>query len=370
MKKLGFGLMRLPITEEGNPKSIDQAQVNGMVDYFLEQGFCYFDTAYLYHKGMSERAAKKALVERYPRESFVLADKMPTYLITCNADYQTIFDKQLDRCGVTYFDYYLLHTLGKKNYAVTLEHGGFEFMQKLKAEGKAKRIGFSFHDTAELLDRILTDHPEMEFVQLQINYVDWEDGMIQSRRCYEVACRHQKPVIVMEPVKGGKLAEVPDEAWQLFESHRPDRSPASWAIRYAASLDNVFMVLSGMGSLEQVADNTGYMKAFSPLDEAEHRIVAQAAEIIKSNTAIPCTACQYCVDNCPSNIAIPELFALYNNQHRLGLFPAYHTYYGNLAQTRGKAADCIACGQCERHCPQHIEIIEQLKAVSAIFDAK
>ncbi len=369
MKKLGMGLMRLPVTEEGNPKSIDQARVNDMVDYFLEQGFRYFDTAYMYHKGMSERAAKKALVERHPRESFLLADKMPTFLVTCNEDYQKLFDKQLERCGVTYFDYYLLHTLGEKNYANTLAHDGFTFMKKLKAEGKAKRIGFSFHDKAELLDQILTAHPEMEFVQLQINYVDWEDEMIQSRRCYEVACKHQKPVIVMEPVKGGALAQVPKEAEQLFKACQPDSSPASWAIRYAASLDNVFMVLSGMSSFEQVDDNVSYMQSFVPLDETERRIIDTVTDIIKRDTAIPCTACQYCVDGCPSNIQIPKLFALFNNQQRFGIVPSYHTYYMNLSQTYGKAADCIACGQCEQHCPQHIEIIEQLKAVSGIFDA-
>ncbi len=369
MKKLGLGLMRLPTIAEGDPKSIDQARVNSMVDYFLEQGFCYFDTAYMYHKGMSERAAKKALVERHPRESFMLADKMPTFLVTCNADYQKLFDKQLERCGVTYFDYYLLHTLGEKNYAITLKHDGFAFMKQLKAEGKARRIGFSFHDKAELLDKILTAHPEMEFVQLQINYVDWEDELIQSRKCYEVATRHHKPVIVMEPVKGGALAQVPEEAAQLFKASRPDMSPASWAIRYAASLENVFMVLSGMSNFEQVADNVGYMKSFAPLNEEERRIIGKAADIIKRNTAIPCTACQYCVDDCPSKIAIPKLFSLFNNQQQFGLVPSYHTYYMNLSQTHGKAADCIACGQCERHCPQHIKIIEQLKAVSRIFDA-
>lgn len=369
MQKLGLGLMRLPITEEGNPKSIDQTLVNKMVDYFLEKGFTYFDTAFPYHKGMSEVAAKKALVERYPRDSFVLADKMPTFLVTCSDDYQTLFDKQLQRCGVSYFDYYLLHTLGEKNYANTLQHGGFDFMKKLKAEGKAKHIGFSFHDKAELLDEILTQHPEMEFVQLQINYVDLDDAMIQSRKCHAVAVKHQKPIIVMEPVKGGALAKVPETADQLLKSCHPDWSPASWAIRFAASLDNVFMVLSGMGSFEQMVDNTGYMQNFEPLNAAEIQILEQVAEIIKNNIAIPCTACQYCVDGCPSNIPIPKYFALFNNQHQFGLVPSYRTYYMNMIQTYGRAADCIGCGQCEQHCPQHIEIIEQLKEVSRIFDA-
>lgn len=369
MQKLGLGLMRLPITEEGNPKSIDQTLVNKMVDYFLEKGFTYFDTAFPYHKGMSEVAAKKALVERYPRDSFVLADKMPTFLVTCSDDYQTLFDKQLQRCGVSYFDYYLLHTLGEKNYANTLQHGGFDFMKKLKAEGKAKHIGFSFHDKAELLDEILTQHPEMEFVQLQINYVDLDDAMIQSRKCHAVAVKHQKPIIVMEPVKGGALDKVPEAADQLLKRCHPDWSPASWAIRFAASLDNVFMVLSGMGSFEQMVDNTGYMQNFEPLNAAEIQILEQVAEIIKNNIAIPCTACQYCVDGCPSNIPIPKYFALFNNQHQFGLVPSYRTYYMNMIQTYGKAADCIGCGQCEQHCPQHIEIIEQLKEVSRIFDA-
>lgn len=370
MKKLGFGFMRLPVTEEGNPKSIDQEQVNRMADYFLEKGFTYFDTAYPYHQGTSEAAVRKALVERHPRDSFTIADKMPTFLVTENGDYQRFFDEQLKRCGVDYFDYYLLHTLGEKNYANTLQHGGFEFMQKLKAEGRAKKIGFSFHDKAELLDRILTEHPETEFVQLQINYIDWDNESIESRKCYETAVKHHMPVIVMEPVKGGSLANVPEEVERLFQTCRPGRSAASWAVRYAASLDGVFMVLSGMSNYEQVVDNVGCMGEFTPLDEEEKGIIQKAAEIINSRVTIPCTACQYCVDGCPKKIPIPKYFSLYNNQKQFKLVPAHRNYYANLTQTYGKASDCIACRQCERHCPQHIEIVEQLKEVSRIFDAE
>jgi uncharacterized protein len=368
MSKLGFGLMRLPITEEGNPKSIDQELVNKMVDYFLQKGGTYFDTAYPYHQGMSEVATRNALVERYPREAFTLTDKMPTFLVTSSEDYPRFFNEQLERCGVEYFDYYLLHNLGVKSYADTLKHGGFEFMKKLKVEGKVKHIGFSFHDKAELLDRILTEHPEMEYVQLQINYMDWDHASIESRKCYEVATRHKKPVIVMEPVKGGALANVPEEAGKLFRAYHPDMSVASWAVRFAASLDNVFMVLSGMTSFEQLVDNTSYMQNMTPLNHEEREIVERATEIINGSIAIPCTACQYCVDGCPSSIPISKYFALYNQQKQFGMMPAA-VYYANLAQESGKASDCVGCRQCEGHCPQHIAIVEQLKEVARVFDA-
>jgi predicted aldo/keto reductase-like oxidoreductase len=370
MKKLGFGLMRLPLTDtdKENRESIDQRLVNEMADCFLENGFTYFDTAYPYHQGMSERAAKSAIVERYPRDSFTLADKIPTWMIKSSEDYQTIFNEQLSRCGVDYFDYYMLHGLGEQSYASSLQHGGFEFMNTLKSEGKARHIGFSFHDKAKLLDRILTEHPEVEFVQLQINYLDWEDDAIESRKCYETAATHGKPVIVMEPVKGGSLATVPEEAHRLFKGYSREMSVASWAVRFAASLDDVSIVLSGMSDYEQLADNVGYMRDFSPLNDDERRIISQATEVLKKRAAIPCTACQYCVDDCPQNIPIPKFFSLYNDQKSYNLVPAHANYYRSLILEYGKASDCIACKKCERRCPQHIDISEKMKEVSMVFD--
>lgn len=371
MKKLGFGMMRLPVTDPEDKGSIDLGLVCKMVDEFMKEGFTYIDTVYPYHQGLSEGAVKKALVERYPRNAFLLADKMPTFSVNSPEDYPRFFAEQLERCGVEYFDYYLLHNLGEQNYASTLKHNGFSFMKRVKAEGKAKHIGFSYHDKAELLDRILTDHPEMEFVQLQINYIDWDSESVEARKCYEVAVKHGKPVIVMEPVKGGSLAKVPEEAERLFKGVHPDWSVASWGVRFAASLENVMVVLSGMSSYEQLVDNISYMKEFTTLTDTEQKTIDKAVDIINAGIAVPCTGCRYCVDGCPQNISIPELFSLYNTRHQFP-FSALNqkTYYGNLILKSGKAADCIACGQCEEHCPQHIAIIERLKEVSKVFDGE
>jgi uncharacterized protein len=371
MKKLGFGLMRLPLRNADDIASIDIELMKKMVDSFIAKGFTYFDTAWVYHNEKSEDTFRKAVAERYPRTAYTITDKMPCWLLNSGDDLQRIFDMQLQRCGVEYFDYYLIHSLNKEYYDITQKYEAFEFIAKMKAEGKIKHIGFSFHDEVSLLEQIFKDHPESEFVQLQINYLDWENPAVCSRECYETAVRYGKPVIVMEPVKGGSLAKVPAEAERMFKDFHPDMSIASWAVRYAASLDNVFMVLSGMHTLEQIEDNTNYMSDFKPVSDEEKSIISKAGKIINSSIAIPCTACHYCTDGCPQHICIPEYFTLYNTLHMFGKKEqGIHAtvYYSSLSNTHGKASDCIECGQCEHHCPQHIAIIKRLKDVANVLE--
>lgn len=368
MKKLGFGCMRFPLLNKEDVKSIDRPQVCEMVDAFLERGFTYFDTAYMYHEYESERTVKEVLIKRHDRNSFTLASKLPVMQLKEEADKERIFNEQLEKCGVEYFDYYLLHALNADYYETVQRLDCFGFVQQKKAEGRIRHIGFSFHDSAEVLDRILTEHPEAEFVQLQINYLDWEDEKVQSRKCYETAVKHGKKVVVMEPVKGGTLANLPAEAEKLLRDLHPDWSNASWAIRFAASLEQVMVVLSGMSSMEQMLDNTGYMQEFEPLNEEEKAVLRKVVDIIHEAAKIPCTACRYCVEGCPQQIAIPEYFALYNAKLTDPNNLKYAKKYEELAKEHGKASDCVECGQCEGACPQHLKVIEWLKKAAKVFE--
>ena len=363
MKKFGFGAMRLPLLDTDDKTSINMDELKKMVDAYLDAGFTYFDTAFPYHDQMSESAMKEALADRYDRSRYIFADKMPTVLVKSAEEYPMYFKQQLEKTGVGYFDYYLMHNMGKDRYSKTESFGGFAFAAQMKAEGKIKHFGFSFHDDAATLDAILTKHPEVDFVQLQINYLDWENTVIQSRLCYETATRHGKPIIVMEPVKGGTLANLPLEAIDLLRTYNPKATPASYALRFAASLDNVFMVLSGMSTLKQVQENTALMSDFKPLCEEEYKLLEQVVEIIHKNTEIPCTSCGYCMEVCPQNINIPALFGLYNNYKTAGNFS--NMYFNRITFDHARPSACISCRQCERNCPQHIKVTDYLKKIAA-----
>jgi len=362
MKKLGFGIMRLPMIG----KDVDLERFREMVDLYMGNGFHYFDTAKVYHDGQSETALKDALTSRYPRESFVLTDKLSTWCYEKEEEIRPMFEGQLKACGVEYFDYYLMHAQNRNTYEKYKATRAYEIAAELKAEGKIKHIGISFHDTADVLETILTEHPEIEAVQLQFNYVDYESPTIQSRACYEVARKHGKPVIVMEPVKGGNLANIVPEAAEELKKVG-DGSPASFAIRYAAGFDGVMTVLSGMSTLEQLKDNIGYMKDFVPLNDAEHAAIEKVKEILYQKYMIPCTGCRYCVEGCPMNIPIPSLFRVYSN-YKAYNNPNMRNEYNQYTAEKGKASSCIECGACEDSCPQHLEIRSLLKTVAEAFE--
>ena len=358
--KLGFGLMRLPMIND----SIDIEQVKDMTDLFLAKGFRYFDTAYGYNNGDSERAAKKALVERYPREEYLLATKLPAWAgPKTKEEAQRMLYTSLERTGAGYFDFYLLHNLGETRTESFDRFDIWNFLSKTKQAGLIRHLGFSIHDKAQVLDKILTEHPEMEFVQLQINYADWDNPRIESRLCYEVARKHGKPVIIMEPVKGGLLASPPPAVGKILKDADPGASTASWAMRFAASLDGVITVLSGMSDMAQMEDNISYMSDFKPLSKAERETISRAQSAISDIASIPCTSCAYCMDGCPQSIAIPGIFGAMN---MLTVYKDEQAAKGSYFwSTKGinlsDASACIECGHCESVCPQHISIIEELK---------
>ncbi len=360
-KNFGFGCMRLP--HKG--PLIDYAEFNKMIDAFMEAGFNYFDTAHGYMEMRSESALKRCLTSRYPRESYILVDKLSEGFFKKESQIRPLFEKQLKACGVEYFDFYLMHAQNATNFKKYKECRAYETAFELKKEGKIRHVGLSFHDKASVLEQILTEYPEIEVVQIQFNYLDYEDQSVEGRKCYEVCRKYNKPIIVMEPVKGGSLVNLPDEAKQVLADLNGG-SPASYAIRFAASFEGIFMVLSGMGNMDMITENIGFMKDFKPFTEEEYEAVRKVCKIMNAQNLIPCTACRYCVDGCPMNIPIPELFACMNDKKQFKNWNASF-YYNEVHSKNGKDSDCIGCGKCETACPQHLEIRKLLKDVAKEF---
>ena len=373
MVKLGMGLMRLPLLDENDFTNIDYEQVNRMVDAYMDAGFDHFDTAYVYHEGAGEDAFKKCVVERYPRESFKIATKLPLFVITEESQLEPIFAEQLKNCGVEYFDYYMLHNVSGFTETAWKNVDLYSFIQKKKEEGFIKHIGLSTHGDAEFLEEILFEHPELEFVLLQINYIDWEDEGIEARKCFEVARKYDKQVMIMEPYKGGFLADVPDEAEKLMKDYNPDRSVVSWAMRFVANLD-ACVVLTGASTLEQLEDNIYEFNNADPLNDEEYEILDKVSEIINSNITVDCTKCRYCVDTCTEEIDIAKVFDFYNKHMMLKIddWTQFGNAYLNYSKLPGVgiASDCIECENCIEECPQQINIPEVLKDVAKTFETE
>ena len=365
MPKLGFGLMRLPETEG----KINMEEVCRMVDLYMDAGFNYFDTAYVYHGGKSEVVAKDAVVKRYPRESFSLATKLPAWCIKTEADIDKIFSEQLERAGVDFFDFYLLHSLEDgSNYDTYEKYDCFSWGMQKKAEGKIKHFGFSYHGSPELLEEVLDKHPEMEFVQIQLNYIDWNNPVVRSGELYEILHRRNIPMIIMEPVKGGALASVAPELEAKYKEIRPEASIASWALRFAGSLPGVMTILSGMSNEDQVKDNIETFANFEALSEEEKAVVEEVKKIMLDTPQIGCTACKYCLDGCPKKISIPDVFRTVNTMRSYKEEFRPKTFYNALVERSGKASSCIKCGQCESVCPQHLPIIQLMKEAAEMLE--
>lgn len=361
-KKLAFGCMRLPMKED----RVDEPQFCQMVDRFMEEGFNYFDTAHGYLDGKSETAIRACLTSRYPRESYLLTNKLTDCFFKTQEDIRPFFENQLKWCGVDYFDFYLMHAQNAGNYEQFKRCKAYETAFELKAEGKIRHVGISFHDTAEMLERILTDYPEIEVVQIQFNYLDYDDPAVQGRKVYEVCRKYNKPVLVMEPVKGGNLVNLPDDAKNVLNDLNGG-SAASYAIRFAAGFEGMLCVLSGMSNIEQLEDNISYMKDFQPLNETELSAVHKVVDILHSKKLIPCTACRYCVAGCPQKISIPDLFSCMNTKEQTKDWNADY-YYGIYTEQGGKASSCIGCGKCEKICPQHLPIRKLLADAAKNFE--
>lgn len=371
-KPLGMGCLRLPLFDEKDPGNIDMEKAQRHIDRYMEAGYKYYDTSYVYHNGNSERALGKLLVDRYPRDSFLISTKMPIKWMIKPQQMEEQFQEQLERCHLDYFDFYLVHMMERETYNRCEKWGAFEFLKEKRAQGCFREFGASFHDTPEFIDKALTEHPEIDFVMLQINYVDWDNPAIRAREAYEVAVKHGKPIVVMEACKGGTLAVLPERAEKLMKTYSPDASLASWAYRWCAQLPGVRMVLSGMPSTEFLEDNIKTFDNLAPLNEEEMKIIDEVIKIVNEDTVIPCTGCNYCVEHgCPMNIRIADYFALINDQKRfenssndgnINRVNIQANYYeGWVLGGAGKASSCIGCKKCERICPQKLPIIQLLK---------
>ncbi len=364
-KNFGFGCMRLPM----NGENVDYEEFSKMVDVFLQEGFNYFDTAHGYIEGKSEIAIRECLTSRYPRDQYILTNKLSTDFFTKQEDIRPYFETQLEACGVDYFDIYLMHAQSADIFAKYKKCNAYETALEFKEEGKIKHFGISFHDKASVLEQILIEYPQIEVVQIQFNYVDYEDAAIEGKLCYEICCKYGKPVIVMEPVKGGSLINLPEKAQEIIDG-LGGGSNASYAIRFTASFENNKMVLSGMSDMAQMRDNLGYMKEFVHLSEEEKEALKRVSDIFKAQNLIPCTACRYCIDGCPKNIEIPNLFACMNAKKQYQDWNSDYYYHNVHTVNNGKASDCIQCGKCEHICPQHLQIRELLKEVAGEFEGK